>query len=217
MSLIKSKLFLSTLALSAGSVALSGAASAQNYNGPEETTGPYFSGGYNNFDFDEELGGDANVSAITARAGWQLHPNFGVETDASFGIDDGEFDFDGDEDDFDLDDNEDSDFDDVLAGPGDLGLDYLIGFYGRATLPLSDRFDVSARAGYAFAEIDSTVTTIGGNELVFGGSDDGFAMGASATYDLTESMAIRADYTHYEFDTSNAESLGLNLEFKFGV
>lgn len=217
MSLDKSTFLLNSAAIAAGAALFGATANAQNYNGPTETTGPYFSGGYNYLDFDEDLGGDAHVSAITARAGWQLHPNFGVEADASFGIDNGEFDFDGDEDDFDLDDNEDSDFDDVIAGPGDLGLDYLIGFYGRATMPLSDRFDVSARAGYAFAEIDSTVATVGGNELVFGGSDDGFAVGASAAYDLTESMAIRADYTHYEFDTSNAESFGINLEYKFGV
>lgn len=199
----------------AATLLTAGGAAAQDY-GARETVGPYVSGGYNYLDFDEEVGGDASVSALTARGGWQFARYFAVEGDISFGIDNGDFDFDGDEDDLDFDDNVDGDFDDVVAGPGDLGLDYLIGGYGRFIYPLSDRFDVSARAGYAFAEIDSTVDTLGGNELTFGGSDDGFAFGASAGYDLTESLAVRADYTHYDFSDANAESFGINLEYKFG-
>ena len=81
---------------------------------------------------------------------------------------------------------------------------------------MNDRFNVFARAGYAFAEIDSTVATLGGNELTFGGSDDGLAFGAGAAFDLTERLALRADYTHYDFSDANAESFGINLEYKFG-
>lgn len=201
------------LFLSAASLCAFGAAHAQT---AEESVGPYISAGYNYLDFDEEVGGSANVSAITARGGWQFTRMFAIEGDASFGIDDDRFDFDGDEDDLDFDDNNDDDFDDVIAGPGDLGLDYLIGGYGRVILPVSDKFDVSARAGYAFAEIDSTVATLGGNELTFGGSDDGIAFGGSAAYDITENLSLRADYTHYDFSDSNAESFGINLEVKFG-
>ncbi len=204
------------LFLSAASLMTAGAAQAQGYGSGEESVGPYLSAGYNYLDFDEEVGGDADVSAITARGGWQFARFFAIESDITFGVDDGDFDFDGDEDDLDFDDNDDDDFDDVIAGPGDLGLDYLVGGYGRFILPVSDRFDVSARAGYAFAEIDSTVQTLGGNELIFGGSDDGLAFGGSAAFDLTESLSLRADYTHYDFSDANAESFGLNLEYKFG-
>ena len=201
------------LFITAASLCTAGAAHAQS---GEESVGPYISAGYNYLDFDEEVGGHAHVSAITARGGWQFSRFFAAEGDISFGIDDGDFDFDGDEDDLDFDDNDDADFDDVIAGPGDLGLDYLVGGYGRVILPISDKFDLSGRAGYAFAEIDSTVATLGGNELTFGGSDDGFAFGAGAAYDITESVSLRADYTHYDFSDSNAESFGLNLEVKFG-
>ncbi len=196
-------------------IALAGAAHSQGYADARETTGPYISGGYNYLDFNEELGGSADISAITARGGWQFTPFLSVEGDISFGVDDGNFDFNSSEDDLDFDDNTDGDLDDVINGPGELGMDYLIGLYARATLPLSDRFEVSARGGYAFVELDSTVQTIGGNELVFGGSDDGFAFGGSASYDLTESLSLRADYTHYEFDDANAESFGVNLQVKF--
>jgi len=202
-----------TALLCAAATLAAGAAHAQ---GAAETTGPYISAGYNYLDFDEELGGDATVHGLTARGGWQFSRFFAVESDITFGIDDGGFDFDGDEDDLDFDDNNDGFFDDVISGPGDLGLDYMVGGYGRFILPVSDRFDISARAGYAFAEIDSTVQTLGGNELVFGGSDDGPAFGASAAYDFTENLSLRADYTHYEFGDANAESFGVNLELKFG-
>lgn len=214
----KTKIMKKLLSITVGAgVALGmSAASAQDYNGDRPAYGPYISAGYNYLDFDEDLGGDASVSALTARAGWRFARIFAVEGDISFGIDNGDFDFNADEDDLDFDDNNDSDFDDVIAGPGDLGLDYLIGGYGRIILPLGDRFDVSARAGYAFAEIDSTVATLGGNDLTFGGSDSGFAFGASASYYLSQAVSLRADYTHYEFDDANAESLGVNLVFNFG-
>lgn len=210
MSLIKPAMIAGALSLAAGGAA------AQNYDNAVETTGPYISGGYNYLDFDEELGGEGQINAVTARAGWQFTPMFSLESDISFGFDDDDFAFDGDEDDLDFDDNVDGDLDDVIAGPGELGMDYLIGAYGRATLPLNDRFDVSARAGYAFVELDSVVQTLGGNELSFGGSDHGFGFGGSASYDLTEALSLRADYTHYEFDDANAESFGINLVAKFG-
>ena len=210
MSIKKTPLLLSTAAAIA---VATGAAHAQQ---AEESVGPYISAGYNSLDFDEKVGGDADVHALTARAGWQFSRFFAAEGDITFGIDDGEFDFEGSEDDLDFDDNNDDLFDDVIAGPGDLGLDYLIGGYGRVILPVADKFDLFGRVGYAFAEIDSTVQTLGGNELVFGGSDDGLAFGAGAAYDFNENVSLRADYTHYDFSDANAESFGLNLEVKFG-
>lgn len=207
---------LKTALLAGAATFVAGSAAAQNTYDSPVTFGPYVSGGYNYLDFDEKLGGSADVSAITARGGWRFTRIFSVEGDISFGIDDGNFDFDEDEEDLDFDINEDGDLNDVIAGPGELGMDYLIGLYGRASVPLGERFDVSGRAGYAFTELDSTVETVGGDEVTFGGSDNGYALGASASYDLTRAIAVRADYTHYEFDDANAESLGLNLVFKFG-
>ncbi len=206
----KAKLFgLSLLLAAAGATS----ASAQNMQRVE--LGPYIAGGYNYFDFDEELGGSGGVHAITARAGWQVLPILAVEAEASFGLNDDGFDFDGNEDSFDLDDNQDGDLNDVINGTGDLGMDYLIGFYGRTTLPLSDRFLVSARAGYAFVELDSTFRTSLGNIVTREGSDDGFAVGADASYALNDNALISVEYTHYEFGDANAESLGAFLKFRF--
>ncbi len=196
-------------------LAAAGATGANAQNMQSIELGPYIAGGYNYFDFDEDLGGSADVHAITARAGWQVLPILAVEAEASFGLNSDGFDFDGNEDSFDLDDNQDGDLDDVINGSGDLGMDYLIAFYGRTTLPLSDRLLISARAGYAFVELDSTFRTTLGNVVTREGSDDGFAFGADASYALNDNALISIEYTHYEFDDANAESLGAFLKFRF--
>lgn len=196
--------------------ATASAAHAQNY-GDRVVSGPYVSAGYNYLDFDDDIGGAGGVSALTGRGGWRFGPYFSLEGDISFGIDGDDFDFSGSEDDLDFDDNIDGDFDDVLAGPGELGLDYLIGGYARASWPVSDQFEVFGRVGYAFAEVDKKILTGFGNEVEFGGSDDGIAFGGGAAYHLSDNVSVRADYTHYDFeDGANAESLGISLQLAFG-
>ena len=189
--------------------------------------------------FDDQ--GD-NTNALTARLGYQVTPVFSVEVDGTFGIDDGNFDLDGDEIDFSdldrdtFDDEIDTDnLDSALANGGDIGLDYLFGVYGRVSAPVNERFSISGRVGYAFAEIDvtntATITTIddqgdtdASNDVVTtvttsrstGGSDDGFAFGASARYDLTETGGIRLDYTRYNFGEANADAITLSWQQSFG-
>lgn len=197
-------------------VLLAGTAAAQNYGGQgTEDTGLYVGGGYTFLDIESDDDIGDNTNALTGRLGWQFTPNFAVEGEASFGIDDGEFDFEGDEDDFDFDDNDDGDLDDVLNADGEIGLDYLAGLYGKYTLPVSDRIDLYGRAGYAFAEIDSTLTTVGGEEFKIGGSESGFAFGGGAGLDLNESSTVRLDYTRYEFDDANADGVNVSYEYKF--
>lgn len=224
------KISLILSALSASTLAI-GTAAAQQYNQGTEDTGFYLGGGYTYIDIetdndaddfedyfgdddDVEVGGETN--ALFLRTGYAFTPYFSLEGEATFGIDDGEFDFDADEDDFDFDDNDDGDLEDTLRVGGDLGLDYLAALYGRFTYPVSDRIDLSARAGYAFAEIDTSFDDINGEEItVAGSSEGGFAFGAGAGFDLTESSTIRADYTRYEFDGANADGLSVAYEYKF--
>ena len=189
--------------------------------------------------FDDQ--GDS-TNAFTARAGYQITPVFSVEIDGTFGFDDGNFDLDGDEIDFSdldtdtFDDEIDTDnLDSALANGGDIGLDYLFGLYGRVSAPVNERLKISGRVGYAFAEIDvtntATITTIddqgdtdASNDVVTtvttsrsaGGSDDGFAFGASARYDLTETGGIRLDYTRYNFGEANADAVTLTWQQSFG-
>ena len=182
--------------------------------------------------FDDQ--GDS-TNALTARVGYQVTPVFSVEVDGTFGFDDGDFDLSSDEielDDVDRDTfGEQIDTDDIdraLAGGGDVGLDYLFGLYGRVSLPVNERFHVSGRVGYAFAEVDVTnrVVTESTDEAgvltrtevtrSIGGSDDGFAFGASARYDLTENGGLRLDYTRYNFGEANADAITLSWQQNFG-
>lgn len=202
----------------AGAMFVAGAsASAQAYGNGTEDTGFYLQGGYSYLDIEPdgaESGVDAN--AITARAGYQFNKYFSVESDISSGIDDGEFDYNVDEDEFNLDDNNDGDFNDLIAGSGDIGLNYLIGVYGRASMPVTDRFDVFARAGYAYVDLDADVQTPGGTTLAtIEDSEDGAALGAGLNYDLTESWELRGDYTWYGFGNTDTHAAMLSAGYKF--
>ncbi|WP_430403086.1 porin family protein [Hyphomonas sp.] len=202
---------------SAAAIALGMAAPAVAQTYGNEDTGFYAQGGYTYLDIEPD-GADSGVdsNAITGRVGYQFTPMFSLEADLSTGIDDGEFDFNVDEDEFNLDDNDDTDLDDVIAASGDLGLNYLVGLYGRASVPLTDRLDVSARAGYAYIDVDASVITPGGTTLgVIEDSADGPAIGAGLSYDLTDSWQLRGDYTYYSFEDTDTNAATIAVGYTF--
>ncbi|MBU1288468.1 MAG: porin family protein [Alphaproteobacteria bacterium] len=183
----------------------------------QEDTGLYVQGGYSYLNIEPD-GADSGVdsNAITGRVGYQFTPMFSLEADLSTGIDDGEFDYNVDEDEFNLDDNDDTDLNDVIAASGDLGLNYLVGLYGRATVPVTDRLNVSARAGYAYIDVDASIITPGGTTLgVIEDSADGPALGAGISYDLTDSWQLRGDYTYYDFEDTDTGAATIAVGYKF--
>ena len=240
-----------TLLLAASSVALIGTASAQTAQPQpytDEDTGFYVGGGYSFVDIETDSDIDAfddqgdSTNALTGRVGYQVTPVFSIEGDVTVGFDDGGFDLDGDEIDFDdinsfddIDDSFDRDnLSEALANGGDIGLDYLIGLYGRVGMPLGERFHVSGRAGYAITEIDVTntatftsvddlgdtddtndVTTVQTVTQSQGGSDSGFAFGGSLRYSFNPSSAIRGDYTRYNFGDANADVITVSYQHTF--
>lgn len=209
------KLLIISSSAAAIALGLAAPAVAQTYG--NEDTGFYAQGGYTYLDIEPD-GADSGVdsNAITGRVGYQFTPMFSLEADLSTGIDDGEFDYNVDEDEFNLDDNEDTDLDDVIAASGDLGLNYLVGLYGRASVPLTERLDVSARAGYAYIDVDASVITPGGTTLgVIEDSADGPAIGAGLSYDLTDSWQLRGDYTYYSFEDTDTNAATIAVGYKF--
>jgi outer membrane immunogenic protein len=197
-----------------GAASMLFAASAAAQDGASRP-GVYVSGGVTSHTFEGDNGVDTDATALTARAGVQVNRWLSFEADASFGLDDGNFDFQGNEGDFSLDDNSDGDVADVINAPGDFGLNYLIGGYVRGSLPVSDQFEVSARVGYAFADVDSTVTTPGGATIDIGDSESGASYGVGASYSITDRQAVRFDYTFTDFDLAEDSSVGLMYQFKF--
>lgn len=191
--------------------AAAGAFAQENAGEP----GLYVSGGGTYFQFEGDNGVEAEVGAITGRAGMQFNSWLSLEGDASFGIDEGDFDFDGDEDDLDFDDNSDGDVVDAITAPGDFGLDYLLAAYVKAGIPVGDQLEIFGRAGYAFAEVSSEITTPGGNTIDIGDSESGASLGAGGAWHLTDRQSIRVDYTFTDFDLAESNSLGLMYQLKF--
>ncbi|MFH1516911.1 MAG: porin family protein [Pseudomonadota bacterium] len=206
-----------TISSSAAAIALGLAAPAVAQTYGNEDTGFYAQGGYTYLDIEPdgaESGIDSN--AITGRLGYQFTPMFSLEAELSTGIDDGEFDYNVDEDEFNLDDNSDADFNDTITASGDLGLNYLVGLYGRATVPLTERLDVSARAGYAYIDIDASVITPGGTTLgVIENSANGPAIGAGLSFDMTDNWQLRGDYTYYSFEDTDTNAATIAVGYKF--
>lgn len=191
-----------------------GSANAQSYS---EDQGFYLQGGYSYLDIQPD-GADSGVdtNAITARAGYQFNDWFSLESDITTGIDDGEFDYNVDEDDFDLDDNNDGDFNDLIAGSGDIGLNYLVGIYGKAEVPVTERLDAFSRAGYAFIDLDANIQTPGGTTLAtIEDSEDGAALGGGLDYALTDSWNLRGEYTWYGFGNTDTHAAMFSAGYKF--
>jgi len=209
------KLLIISSSAAAIALGLAAPAVAQTYG--NEDTGFYAQGGYTYLDIEPdgaESGIDSN--AITGRVGYQFTPMFSLEAELSTGIDDGEFDYNVDEDEFNLDDNSDADFNDTITASGDLGLNYLVGLYGRATVPLTERLDVSARAGYAYIDIDASVITPGGTTLgVIENSANGPAIGAGLSFDMTDNWQLRGDYTYYSFEDTDTNAATIAVGYKF--
>lgn len=198
------------------SILLATAAAGLAATAHAQESGLYLEGGYQYLDVKPD-GADSGVdtNGVAARAGWKFNPNFSIETELATGIDDGEFDYNVDEDDFNFDDNNDGDLSDVIAASGDLGLNYLVGAYGKVNLPLTERLGAYARAGYAYIDLDASLATPGGLDINVEDSADGPAIGAGMQYDLTDNLYLKGDYTYYSFDSTDTSGVMLGVGLKF--
>lgn len=134
--------------------------------------------------FDDE---DASVAAVTGRLTGYFNKYFGLEGEVSIG---------GPEDD--------------IAGI-DVGLKTMFGAFGVARYPVTDKFDVLGRLGYA----TSTYNFSQGADSI-DADIDGVAFGAGALYRVTDTLALRADYTRLEADSVTVAGFG-NLEADGGL
>jgi opacity protein-like surface antigen len=186
-------------------------------NAQSADTGLYVQGGWSYYNFEaNDTGYSVDTNAITARLGWQFTPMLGIEADLSAGIDEGDLDFDSSEDDLDFDANNDGDFTDIINVSGDLGLDFMAAAYGRAVMPVSDRFSISGRVGYAYAEVNANAVGPGGVQIpIAEDAEDGFTAGAGLSYALSDNLELRADYTWFGLDEVDVNSGTVALGWKF--
>jgi hypothetical protein len=138
--------------------------------------------GYSHFDAD-----GANLGALTARGTYFFTPHVGVEGEASIGIDDDQ------------------------VGAAKVELDNSVAAFGVAQMPVAERVDVFARAGYASNDYNVKVPGVGSAS----GSDDGFAYGVGGKVFLNEKFGLRADLTRYEGDDTDADVISVGGVMKF--
>ena len=141
---------------------------------------------------------DSDVFGIQGRVGWQSASYYGAEVEGSFGVndDDQRFDF----------------------GTGTVdaksGVDTQIAAFAVGRYPVSDKFNVLGRVGYHNTDIDVEFDD-GTTVLEDSFSDDGLAYGVGAEYAFDRKTSLRADYTIYDLDGANADSVSLAVARKF--
>jgi len=120
---------------------------------------------------------------ILGRVGYNFSENFGIEGEGSFGV----------------------------IGNDDAGIDvdtrWDLGAYVIGRLPVSEQFDLFARAGYSTVNID--VEGLGDIDA------DGFAVGGGIQYNLDDQNGLRLGYTYNDGDGLNADVIDLSYVRKF--
>ena len=136
-------------------------------------------------DFDDQ---DINIAAAMGRLGWEFNPFFAVEGEAAFGIAEDEV--------------------DVLGTPVDVGVDSGFGVFAVGKVPLAV-VDLFGRIGYADVTIEGSVGGLSASE-----DGSGMAYGAGINFNVLI-LRMRAEYTRYEIDDGDIDSLGLSALLKF--
>ncbi len=104
-------------------------------------------------------------------------------------------------------------------------LSFILGGYGRATVPVTSRLSIFGRLGYAAVELDQTTTTL---ETIIESDEDPFeslisdtsskhgpAYGVGATFDVTDSIYIRGDFSRYDLDYYELDNIMLGAGIRF--
>ncbi len=184
---VKRALAMTTALMAAATVPAAGAM-AQGF---------YADGGYTFIGIDVEDGGDsfdADLGAISGHFGYDINQYLAVEGEGAIGVDDEE-----------------------VSGGGisvDLGLNYLVGAYGKAKYPVTDALSLYARAGVVNAELELEVSG-GGESASESASDTGFGIGLGAQANLGARSGIRFDYTRYDIEDFEADAFSIGYAYRF--
>ncbi|MBI1255389.1 MAG: outer membrane beta-barrel protein [Hyphomonas sp.] len=140
------------------------------------------SGGYSRFDED-----GAEFGALTGRGTYFFNRYFGAEGEVSIGIDDAD------------------------VGPATVELEQSFGAFGVLRAPVTERFELFGRAGYAASEFSAAVPGLGSATA----DVDGLAYGVGGKLFLTERLGVRLDASRYEGDDSEADVFTIGGVVKF--
>lgn len=154
----------------------------------QEAPRAYGALGYSHLDTD-----GADLGAVTGRLGYKLWPNFGVEAEASIGVDDQAYDV------------------SIDGASGVFELKHDVAAYAVAFLPLGDHVELFARVGYGSTNIEAStpgVTVRGAGESL------NYGVGASV---FLNNNGLRADWTRRDFtdDAGKADVWSLSYIRRF--
>lgn len=141
---------------------------------------------------------DAPSYGLQGRLGYHTGRIIGAEVEGSLGIK-----------------NDDilvSDGTNILTGSS--GVDYNIAAFALARLPLTEALSVHARGGYDYREVGVSVSD-GVTEVSDKATLDGIAYGLGAEYLFTPRDGVRIDYTRYENDVSDFDSVSASYVRRF--
>lgn len=152
--------------------------------------------GYQYISVDED-GVEADLGAIVAHGGYNFTDFLSVEGEVAVGIQD-----------------EDVSVGDVDPIDVSVGLNYLIGAYGRVQAPLSENFTVFARAGVVNAELEAEASA-GGVTASESESETGAGYGVGGEFRFDAVNGVRFDYTRYDIEDLEADAFTIAYSRKF--
>jgi len=141
---------------------------------------------------------NTDLYGIQGRLGWQSASFFGAEVEGSFGV---------------TSDNDDFDFGTGLV-PAETRVDNQIAAFATARYPVGQKIDLIGRYGYHRTELSAEADVMGATvEDDF--TTDGIAYGAGVEYKFSPVTSVRADYTRYDLDGPDSDSVSLAIARKF--
>ena len=153
---------------------------------------------------------------LNGHVGYQFSEHWSVEGEAIVGVENNKQVFRG------AFTNVDGSF--SYTGTTKTDLTQLVGVYVKGTLPITGKLNAFARTGLANAEFDysaqqiaTDVETAETTTSSFDGSFDetGIALGVGLSYDVTDKIYLRSDYTQYDFGDSELYNVGLGVGIRF--
>lgn len=133
--------------------------------------------GYSQLDTDQ-----ATLGVVTARVGYKLVPNVGLEAEASVGVKDDAFDI-------------------SVGGPGAIRHKHDVAGYFVGFMPLGERVELFARVGVGLTSVESSAPGV-----TVRGDGESFNYGAGANLFIDRYNGLRADWTRRNFADNAGEA-----------
>lgn len=162
------------------------AALAPAFAQAQDTAAP--TGAYVNLGAAYTDGQDVNLGSLQAKLGYRFHPNFGVEAEGAFGVDD-----------------------DKTAGVN-VKLKHQFAAYAIGFLPVAPNADLFARVGYGTTRLRASAAGVSVSD-----SNESVNLGVGGQYSFDGLNGIRVEYLYSDYDNGggHASTFGVSYVRRF--